>query len=306
MSLPDMKHQLSQTERIVIRGVRYNIRRWHVRGARQGEVREAPDAPLVFFLHGWMDASPTFQFVVDALRSDWRVIAPDWRGYGDSEWLSRPYWFPDYYADLHEILARYSPDRPARLVGHSMGANIAAIYAGACPKRVAQLVMLDFLGLKPASNDAPTLIGKWLRHLARTPAGSVYADSEAFAARFMEMNPRLDATRARFLARHLCRRRDDGLVEMACDPWHRVPSPLPYHAEDNLACWRRIEAPVLLAIASHGYANLRFGGNPAEFRRRVDCFRDVRVAQIADAGHNVQHDQPERVAQAIEAFLTRD
>lgn len=294
----DVTHRPSHTERIVIRGIRYNIRHWHVRGVS--------DAPLVFFLHGWMDASPTFQFVVDALQSDWHVIAPDWRGYGDSEWLSRPYWFPDYYADLHEILAYYSPGHPARLVGHSMGANIAAIYASACPKRVAQLVMLDFLGLKPASNDAPALIGKWLRHLARTPAGSVHTDTNAFAARFMEMNPRLNAARARFLAQHFCRRRSDGSVEMACDPWHRVPSPLPYHAEDNLACWRRVEAPVLLAIASHGYANLRFGGDPAEFQRRIDCFRNVRVVPITDSGHNVQHDQPEQVARIIEDFFVRN
>jgi pimeloyl-ACP methyl ester carboxylesterase len=34
------------------------------------------------------------------------VIAPDWRGYGESEWLNRPYWFPDYYADLDCLLSR--------------------------------------------------------------------------------------------------------------------------------------------------------------------------------------------------------
>ncbi|WP_319241105.1 alpha/beta hydrolase [uncultured Propionivibrio sp.] len=291
-----MKHRISRSERITIRGLRYNVRHWGAEGS-----------PVVFFLHGWMDASPTFQFVVDALAQDWHIIAPDWRGYGDSEWLSRPYWFPDYYADLHEILAHYSPGRPARLVGHSMGANIAGIYAGACPKRVAQLVMLDFLGLKPAPDeDSPTLIGRWLRHLARTPSGGAYPHCEAFARRFIEMNPRLSEARAAFLSQHLCRFRDDGSVELNCDPWHRVPSPMVYHAEDNLACWQRIEAPVLLAIASHGYANLRFGNDPPEFDRRVACFRDVRVVTIEDTGHNVQHDQPEQVARAIEGFLSRD
>lgn len=291
-----MKHRKSRTERITVRGLRYNIRHW-------GD----DEAPVVFFLHGWMDCSPTFQFVVDALQQDWHIIAPDWRGYGDSEWLSRPYWFPDYYADLHGILAHYSPGRPARVVGHSMGANIAAIYAGAFPKRIAQLTMLDFLGLKPPIDEnSPTLINRWVRHLSRTPSGGAYPNCEAFARRFIEMNPRLSEPRAAFLAENLCRCREDGSVEMNCDPWHRVPSPMVYHAEDNLDCWRRIEAPVLLAIASHGFANQRFGNDPVEFKRRVDCFRDVRVVPIQDAGHNVQHDQPEQVARAIEAFLTRD
>ena len=86
-----MTHTPSTTEHITIRGLRYGIRHW-------GNA----SAPKVFFLHGWMDTSATFQFVVDALKQSWHVIAPDWRGYGQSQWLSRPYWFPDYYADLHE------------------------------------------------------------------------------------------------------------------------------------------------------------------------------------------------------------
>ena len=68
-----------------------------------------------------MDCSPTFQFVVDALQQQWHVIAPDWRGYGESEWLGRPYWFYDYYADLHALLDHYSPQRPARFRRSSAG-----------------------------------------------------------------------------------------------------------------------------------------------------------------------------------------
>ena len=147
-----MQHKKSRTERIDIRGLRYNVRHWG-----------PENAPAVFFLHGWMDCSPTFQFVVDALEKDWHVIAPDWRGYGESEWLLQPYWFPDYYADLDRLLEHYSPGKPARLVGHSMGANISATYAGVRPQRVAQLVMLDFLGLKPPPEaDSPFQLRKWL------------------------------------------------------------------------------------------------------------------------------------------------
>jgi pimeloyl-ACP methyl ester carboxylesterase len=254
----------SRSEKVDIRGLRYNVRHWG-----------PADAPPVFLLHGWMDCSPTFQFVVDALRESWHVIAPDWRGYGESEWLARAYWFPDYYADLHCLLERYSPDRPAKLVGHSMGANIAGIYAGLRPQRVAQLVMLDFLGLKPdVVDDSPTLLGNWIKTVQRPQRLAVYQDSAALAARLMAANPRLSEARAAFLSWNVARLRRDGLVEMACDPWHRVPSPMVYRIEDTLASWRRIEAPVLLAIA--------------------------------DAGHNLQHDQPELTAAAIEKFLARD
>ncbi len=61
----------SQSLYVTVRGLRYHIRSW------------GPDsAPPVVFLHGWMDASASFQFVVDALQRDWRIVAPDWRGEG--------------------------------------------------------------------------------------------------------------------------------------------------------------------------------------------------------------------------------
>ncbi|HJV25521.1 MAG TPA: alpha/beta hydrolase [Aromatoleum sp.] len=286
----------SRCEQLPIRGLRYNVRHWG-----------APDAPVVFFLHGWMDASATFQFVVDALAQDWHVIAPDWRGYGDSEWLGRAYWFPDYYGDLDALLAHYSPDRPARIVGHSMGAAISSIYAGARPERVSQLVMMDFLGLTTTQPDeAPSHITHWLEELRSEQPVRAYPDHDAFARRLGQVNPRLTEARAAFLARNVSRQLPEGKVSMAADPWHRVASPVRYQSEDAMACWRAIQAPVLMMLADQGYVVNRFKDQPDEIERRLACFATIERATIMDAGHNVQHDQPEQVAAAIEAFLRRD
>ncbi|MDD5298506.1 MAG: alpha/beta hydrolase [Rhodocyclaceae bacterium] len=290
-----MPHLESRTELIEVRDLRYCVRHWG-----------AEDAPRLFLLHGWMDSSPTFQFVVEAFRQSWHVIAPDWRGYGASDRLSRPYWFPDYYADLHCLLERYSPDEPARLVGHSMGANIVATYAAVRPGRVRQLAMLDFLGLKPAKDvDAPTQLGKWLDGVQGHPKMSTYPGHEALARRLMGANPRLTADKAAFLARTVSRTLSDGQVEMACDPWHKIPSPAIFQIQDAMASWRKIAAPVLMLVSEQGFVQQRFGNEPDEYQRRIGCFADVRVVTVADAGHNLQHDQPEQVAAALEGFLTR-
>ncbi|HEY5763378.1 MAG TPA: alpha/beta hydrolase [Rhodocyclaceae bacterium] len=280
-------------ERIDLRGLGYAVRHWGPEGA-----------PQLFFLHGWLDTSATFQFVVDALRKDWHVIAPDWRGHGDSEWLDRAYWFPDYYADLDALLSRYSPNAPARLVGHSMGASIAGTYAGVRPDRVAQVVMMDFLGLPPSTADeAPARLAQWLDAVAEPPKPRHYPDHDAFAHRLMKSNPRLTDERAAFLARHVTRTHADGSVTLACDPWHRVPAPVRYQTEDVLAGWRRISAPVLNLLAAEGFVIDRFGRQPEELARRLGCFQNQREQTLADCGHNLQHDQPEQVAAAIEAFL---
>ena len=286
----------SRTEQLDIRGLRYNVRHWG-----------AADAPAFFLLHGWMDSSPTFQFLVEALQQEWHVIAPDWRGYGQSEWLGRPYWFPDYYGDLDALLAHYSPDRPARLVGHSMGANIAAIYASARPLRVSQVAMLDFLGLMATqSKDAPKQLGQWLDHLGTTPRLNTYADHAALQRRMQQVNPRLSGEKAAYLAHALSRVLDDGRVQMACDPWHRVPAPILYRIDDQTACWGAIEAPVLMLEADDGFVHERFGDDPDERLRRLASFRNSQVETITASSHNLQHDQPEKVAEALERFLTRD
>lgn len=290
-----MEHIASRTEKIVIRGIRYNIRHWG-----------PADAPRLFFLHGWMDSSPTFQFVVDAFKQSWHVIAPDWRGYGESDYLNRPYWRPDYYADLDCILAHYSPDEPARLVGHSLGGDIACAYTAVRPGRVAQVAVLDFLGLKPTRHeDAPEKLRKWLDNIQAPPIMSIYQNHEALAKRLMGANPRLTEGRAVFLAQTVSRTRSDGRVEMACDPWHKIFSPTLYHLEDTMAYWQKIESPVLLLISDQGFVQQRFGCNPDDFNKRLACFRDARVEAIPEAGHNLQHDQPEYVAAAIEGFMTR-
>ena len=279
-------------EYLDIRDVRYHVRHW-------GEAA----APKVFFLHGWMDSSPTFQFVAAALGRDWHVIAPDWRGYGASTWLKRPYNFADYYADLDALLAHYSPEAPVSLVGHSMGGNIAGIYAGVRPERVARLALLDFLGLKPpAGQHAADVLGAWLAGQRQPPRLRRYPDAAGLARQLCAVNPRLLPERALALAETVGRPLPDGGYGMACDPWHKLPGPYPYHIEDTLAVWRRVTAPVLLVVAEQGFVAQRFGADPAEFARRAGCFRRHRIVRIADAGHNLQHDQPEAVAAALAAF----
>jgi pimeloyl-ACP methyl ester carboxylesterase len=284
----------SRCEQVPINGLTYNVRHWG-----------PDDAPLLLMLHGWMDSSASFQFTVDALKRSWHVLAPDWRGYGQSEWLHRRYWFADYYADLDALLDRYSPGAPARIVGHSMGGAVASIYGGARPERLAGLLMVDFLGLPAnASDEAPGRIREWLDHSRATPQLRAYASREHLAARLLQFNKRLLPERARFLATHCATRLPDGQFVVACDPWHKIPSPQLYRVEEVMACWRALTAPVMLVTADEGYVLQRFGKHPAELQRRMDCFANGSIEHLDDCGHNVQHDRPEKLAELIESFFS--
>jgi pimeloyl-ACP methyl ester carboxylesterase len=285
----------SITEFVDLRGHRCHVRRWG-----------PPGAPKLFFLHGWMDIGATFQFVVDALRGDWQVIAPDWRGFGRSSWNNGPYWFPDYVADLDSLLAKYSPDAPARLVGHSMGGHVAGIFAGVRPERVSRLALLEGFGMPPsAPADAPKRYRRWLDELATTlPPRRVYDNREQLAERLRRANPRLTEARALYLSEHLGAADDDGLLMVAADPYHRISNPVLYRLEEVKACWREITAPVLWVAADESFVMKRHQADPDDYRARLDCFRSVREVSLADAGHNMHHDQPEKLAELLEDFFT--
>ena len=283
----------SRSEFLTIRGLRHHVRTWGETGA-----------PRLFLLHGWMDVSASFQFLVDSFVRDWHIVAPDWRGFGLTEWARQGYWFPDYYADLEALLDHYQPAGPALLVGHSMGGVIGSVYAGIRPERVARLVSMEGLGLaRHAPGQAPVRYAQWLDQL-KEPAGfRPYRSFDEVAARLRKTNPRLSPERAAFLAQHWAKRLDSGDVALLSDPRHKTLNPYLFRIDEAIACWRRITAPVLLVSGALSEIPARMKDTPEQLAERKGAFRDRREVEIEDAGHMMHHDQPERLAPLIEEFL---
>ena len=263
-------------------------------------------------LHGWMDVGASFQFLVDALERDWHVIALDWRGFGRSQWCPDGYWFVDYLADLEALLDHYSPDEPARVVGHSLGGNVVCLFAGIRPARISHAISLDGFGIPPEGPDAaPDKIAKWLDALRDPPSFAPYASLAAVADRLQKTNPRLSRDKADFLAAHWAEALPDGSARLRSDPRHKLPFPHVYRMEEMLAIWKRVTAPVLWIGAADSFVAKWLAGSsdageadPAkELNRRMAAFSNLKFLTIADAGHMLHHDQPARVASAIEAFL---
>jgi pimeloyl-ACP methyl ester carboxylesterase len=276
----------------VIRGLRYHLTCWG-----------APEAPPVVLLHGWMDTGGTFQFLVDQMSERWSFVAPDWCGFGRSEWEAGGYWFPNYLADLDTLLDMFSPGGPAILVGHSMGGNVATLYAGVRPQRVSRLVNLEGLGLPRTSPEhAPERYRRWLDELRGTPTFSTYASIEQFAQFLAGRNARLDAARARFIAEAWAERSAEGNITVRADPRHKLVNPVLYRREEAEACWRAVTAPVLLLLGGLSEFRGRLGADSSDDRLR-QLFMDARIATVPDAGHMMHHERPADVARLIEAFL---
>jgi pimeloyl-ACP methyl ester carboxylesterase len=292
----------SASQFVAIRGLRYHVRSW-------GDAR----APRLFMLHGWMDVGASFQFLVDALARDWHVLAPDWRGFGQTEWCQNGYWFADYLADLDALLDHFAGDAPARLVGHSLGGNVVMLYAGVRPQRVARAVSLEGFGIPAEIPDrAPAKFGKWLDALGHLPAFRPYADLAAVADQLQKNNPRLPRDKAEFLAGHWASARPDGSARLNSDPRHKLPTPTVYRMEEVIAVWKKITAPVLWVAATESFVPKWLGAHPegeaatdglASVRARIAHVPQGRLASVDQAGHMLHLDRPNAVAEAIEPFL---
>lgn len=283
---------MAREEYLTVRGLRHRLLRW-------GPPHPSPTV----LLHGFMDASETWQFMIEHLPGDWSFVAFDWRGFGGTDRAPGGYWFPDYFADLEALLGQLVRRGRARVVAHSMGGNIATIYAGVRPERIEWLVNLEGIGLMPTRPEqAPGRYAEWLDAIAREPRGARWSSVERFAQQLHAKNPRWTAAQADFIARAWTRPCADGNgVELATDPRHRWPNPVLYRLEEVEACWRAVQAPVLVLLGAESEHRRRLAemGGP---ERLIGVLPRSELEWIPEAGHMMHIDNPAAVAARIERF----
>jgi pimeloyl-ACP methyl ester carboxylesterase len=304
---PYRPRRTAQPRRLPLRGLDYALQLW-------GDPAQASaERPLLVATHGWMDVGASFQFLVDALAAlegeSRCIVAPDWRGYGGS----RPpaptdsYWFPDYLGDLDALLDALSPSAPVDLLGHSMGGNVVMGYAGVRPARVRRLVNLEGFGL-PATvpQQAVERLAQWLDQLKDVQQMSSYADASAVAARLVKNNPRLAPDKAAWLATQWAEPQADGRWHLRADAAHKRVNPMLYRAEETVATWREIRAPLLWVEGADTDVSRWWGQRytRTEFDARLAVVADVTRVVLDDCGHMLHHDQPERLAGHLLRFLS--
>ena len=296
----------ARSEFLPIRKLRYHVRIWEpiVTASRNdADAAMSQLAPTLFLLHGWMDVSASFQFLVDCLAPHWRVIAPDWRGYGQTQWTgSDSYGFADYLADLEALLDHYSPQQAVNLVAHSMGGNVATFYAGIRPERVVKLINLEGIGLRGAGDEqAPDRYGRWLDQIKAGARLRDYDSAQAVAQRLMKTNPRLRSDYANYLARFWSAPNALGRYQILGDPAHKIVNANLYRVDEANACWQRIRASVVLVLSEHMGRWQDFINSPG-YQSRLALIDKLQIERIASAGHMMHHDQPAAVAALIEKY----
>lgn len=262
---------------------------------------DIPDETVVL-LHGWMDSGRTFAPLVANLSGSRRYIALDWRGFGASERAADGrYLVPDYLADLDSLLnAELGENQTITLIGHSLGGNVAGLYAGIRHERVQALISLEGFGLPDSEpGQAPNRYRSWLDAMQARPE-RCFGSLLSLARHIRQLNPRLEPAMATYLAGAWGQPDGQGGVMLGADPAHRHPNPVLYRLAETLSCWQQIQAPVLW-VYGEASTYAQYLRNQPDWAERLAAIERLTLLSLPGVGHSLTHEAPQRLGKLLEA-----
>ncbi len=244
--------------------------------------------PPFLLLHGGSAYAHWWDFVAPALAENFRVIALDQRGHGDSDHVTPPaYGTRHYLADLQQFIATLGLHKPV-LMGHSMGGHNSIIYATQHAQELAALILVD--------TDAayPEAAVQFLRKLGEKPAKEFDSFVEAIS-RF-QLLPRetyISTEKLRYLASFAFHERPDGKWTAKLDRKTLFRYPI-----DGRPFLSQITCPTLIVRAEHSPLL-----SHEKINRLVSNLPNGRWVEVKDTYHHVMLDNPEGLVKAVREFL---
>lgn len=274
-----------RTQRLRVNGLQLFCREWG-----------NPDAPPLVLLHGLRGFSGTWRALATALGSQFRLIAFDQRGRGESDWdPDRNYYTDAYVSDLEVVVDQLGLARFG-LIGHSMGGTTSYVYAARHPERLAGLVIED---IAPGSSVSGAGAERIVREMQGMPSGfESWTEARQY---WRALRPSLSDTAIEQRVVESLREQPDGRIGWRYDAEGirqvRV-APDPARIVDLWPVVERITTPTLVIrgersdFSPASTVSKMCAGNP-----------NIRAISIAAAGHYVHDDAPAEFALHVREFL---
>ena len=268
-------------------GLRFHYREW-------GDTRTRH---AVLMLHGYAETSEAWSEIAQDLAREFRVIAIDQRGHGQTDRASdHDYTRATQMEDLEAIVESLGL-RSVTLIGHSMGGANAICYAAEHPEMVTALIVVE---------TAPEVLRSGIESVRRLMAtGDKFASLEQAMEAFRPYLPYASSEQVERRVRGSFTVNDDGMYVWDFDPAFRdatVRPPDPDPGQRRVAdLWDdvdRIQCPTMIMRGAETDML-----TPEAIQRLHRRIAGSRVSLIEDAGHNVPTDQPSALALNVREFL---
>jgi 3-oxoadipate enol-lactonase len=240
--------------------------------------------PLVF-AHGFPLSRGVWQKQIEAFRSSYRVIAPDLRGFGDSETQPGPATMAQYAADLRALLQQLTTG-PVVLIGHSMGGYVALAFARQFPEMLRGLVLVS---TKAGQDTAEAAAGR--RAMAeKVKAEGVQVVLEAMAPKMLAAGNQ-DARMVAQVRGFMAPSRPAGVIGALLGMAERP---------DSTVLLAQIAVPTLVITGADDTLI-----SPAESKILAQAVRGAQLKVIPQAGHLVAFEQADEFNHVLEEWLNR-
>lgn len=278
---------IPSSNRLPVNGQSYHYLRW-------GD----SDAPAVLMLHGLRSYAHTWEPVAEALANDYLVIAPDFRGRGDSSWDPRHDYYTDAYVrDIEDLVTRLGLTR-FRLLGHSMGGTVGYAYAARHPDQVTGLIVED---IGPGSSTLTSGAERILREMSETPAE--FESLDDVSAYWLAIRPDITADALASRVRHTVRPGLDGRWHWKLDMTGIAKARLsgdPAGPVDLWSCVTALRCPTLVVRGA------RSDFLPVDTCERMAARQPLlKWAEVPNAGHYVHDDNPAEFTRLVVDFLAQ-
>ncbi len=277
---------------IAIQGSRRHVASW-------GD----PSAPTVMLVHGRLDHARNWDWVANHLCDRFHVVAPDLRGHGDSDWTGpASYAVANHILDMADI-ARALDLSDIRLVGHSLGGQLALRFAATYADQVRSLCVIEGVELpivrdqREMATPYPARLRAWIegQQQNRQRLPRAYATVVEAEARMAQHNPGIDAATIAHLVWHGMVRHADGLswkYDDAC----RMRAPEDAHGIELDEILDAVACPTLLAYGEASWISVP----PPE---RLARLRDHCLVTFPGASHWLHHQSRAAFLAALTSFL---
>jgi pimeloyl-ACP methyl ester carboxylesterase len=246
-----------------------------------------PDAPSVVFGHGLLFGGWAFGAQIEALRSDYRCIAIDWRGQGDSPAAASGYDMDTLAGDAIALIEQVTGP-PVHYVGLSMGGFVGQRIAARRPELIRSLTLLDTSADPETARGrveypllsviyrllGPNPVRRSVEKVMLGPAFRADPRSKAIVDDWMQRLGRCERAGVQRAVLGVANR--SGVA-------HEIGA---------------ITAPTLVAVGDHDAATA-----PDRARRIAELIPGARLEIIRDSGHSSSIEQPEAVSALIRSFL---
>ncbi|MEZ0053792.1 esterase [Mycobacterium sp. MAA66] len=255
----------------------------------------AQNPSVVLALHGLRSYAHTWDRVAEALANTHRVIAPDFRGRGDSSWdPTRDYFTNAYVSDVEELVDHLGLRRFG-IIGHSMGGTVAYTYAARHPDQVSALIVED---IGPGSSTSTPGADRVISEMNSTP--DCFESLDAVRNYWRSIRPAITDEALASRIAHTVREADDGQWVWKLDMKGIASARISGDPAGPVDLWECVQS-----LHCH---TLVIRGGRSDFLPAQTCEEMARRqpllawAEIPNAGHYVHDDDPDLFIKLVTDF----